>query len=128
MALIAVAGLLAMGPSLRAQESTNAPARRGMTAEQRFDRLAERLKLTDEQKPKVKAAMEKQTKQFQELRKDTSLSREDRRTKMRDIREKYNKEMKAILTEEQYKKLQQAESRRGQRRRGGAGNNNSNGN
>lgn len=121
LALFAAAGLLALGPSLQAQNNTNAPARRGMTAEQRFDRLSERLKLTDEQKPKVKAAMEKQTKEMRKLRDDSSLSREDRRAKMRSYRQDYNKEMKAILTKEQYKSFEEMNSQRGQRRRGQGG-------
>jgi periplasmic protein CpxP/Spy len=132
MAIIAAAGLLSLSPSLTAQTTSNQPpaARRGgrgMTVEDQLNRFTEQLKLTDEQKPKVKAVLEEQDKKRQELRGDTALSQEDRRTKMRAMREDLNKQMKGILTADQYKQFEALEAQRGQGRRGGQGGNQGNG-
>jgi Spy/CpxP family protein refolding chaperone len=82
-----------------------------------FDRIAEQLKLTDDQKPKVKAILEDQRKKMGELRQDTSLSQEDRRAKMQTIRENTATQMKAILTPDQFDQWQKINQR--QRRPGG---------
>src|SRR5262245_21001251 len=76
-------------------------------AEQQLTQLAADLKLTDQQKPKVKVVLEEQVKKMQELRDDTSLSQQDRRAKLMTIREEGNKKMKEILTPEQFKKYEE---------------------
>lgn len=136
LAVITVAALMALSPSLRAQTNTNnTTGRRGMrgrmSIETQMTRLDERLKLTDEQKPKVKAVLEDQNKKMQELFGDSSVSREDRRTKMQSIREDSDKKLKEILTSDQYTKYQDYEkerrNRRGGRRNNGGGGNADNG-
>ena len=69
-----------------------------------MERMTEELKLTDEQKPKVKAVLEASQKKRQELFGDTSVAREDRREKMRAINEEEDKKLKEILTADQYAK------------------------
>ena len=131
-ACLAVAGMLMLNSTLHAQTNTAPGARRagrGMTIEQRVDRLSEQLKLTEAQKPKVKALLEDENKKVQELRKDTALSREDRRAKTRSLREESNKKMKEILSAEQFKKYEETQrtQQRGRRNQngnaGGAGGN-----
>src|SRR5260370_11013445 len=117
--MLALGGLMAFGSMASAQdnkEGGGAPppggpppggGRRGPpSVEQQMDRLTTELKLTDEQKPKVKAVLEDTSKKRQEMRADTSLSQEDRQTKNRAIMEEQGKKMKAILTPEQYEKYQ----------------------
>jgi Spy/CpxP family protein refolding chaperone len=122
IALAAIACLLALSPSVRAQTNaasrpTSPAGRRDggvMTVESRLNRLTEQLKLTDEQKPKVKAVLEEQDKQRQAAR---DLSAEERRSKMQAMREETNKKMKEILTAEQFKKFEDSQQMmRGQRR------------
>ena len=128
VAIIAVAGLLALSPSGRAQ--TNTPpgagpggrqgAGRGQSVEAQLTRYTEQLKLTDAQKPKVKELLEDQNKKRQELR---NAAPEERRTKMQALQEDFTKKMKEILTADQLKKfeeLQQQQRGRGNRRQGGA--------
>lgn len=137
MALLAAGSLLSFSPGLLAQEqkqdskpadstANQRPQRgRGASVENRLAQLSEQLKLTDEQKPKVKALLEEQAKQRTEYR---DLSQEERRTKMRAAREEMNKKMKAILTDEQYKKWEtsnQGRARRGRANAGGQNGNNS---
>lgn len=84
--------------------SAQAPARNRVTPEQRVDRMATRLGLNEEQKTKLKGALESETKAIRELRDDTSVSAEDRRAKMREIRKQTTEKINAFLTDEQKKK------------------------
>src|SRR6476659_4497966 len=87
--IMAVAGVLALSSSSQAQTNTPPGGRqgqggggaRGRGAEQQLQQFSEQLKLTDAQKPKVKAALEEQVKKLQDLRADTTLSQQDRRAK-----------------------------------------------
>lgn len=92
-------------PTVQAQEpaapSTNAPAARP-TVRTRTDVLALRLKLTDEQKEKVRPILDAETKQMLEFRTQTNLPAADRRAKMMTIREDTNTKLKAVLTPDQY--------------------------
>lgn len=88
-----------------------------MTPADRLARMTKQLKLTDEQQAKIKPIFEEQHQKMMELRQDTSMSREDRFAKFREIREKSREKMKEILTPEQQKKWQQMQQRR--RGRGG---------
>src|SRR5215469_5792268 len=103
MALVAVASLLAVSPLAQAQE-TNAPAARprggGMSVESQMDRIDKAVTLTDAQKPKVKAAVEKEVAAYQASRDESDRSA--RQEKMKTAREDFNKSMKDILTPEQY--------------------------
>ena len=81
------------------------------------------LNLTKEQQEKVKAIQEKQRTEMEAIR-NSSLSREEQRTKMMDMRKKYNDEIEAILTPEQkekYKAKQKEMQEQMQRRQGGGG-------
>jgi hypothetical protein len=82
-----------------------------MTAEERLDAMTTKLDLKDDQKPKVKAALEATSKAMQEIRKDTSLDQQARRDKMKPIMDKQNTAMKAILTDDQYKKYTEMNQR-----------------
>jgi len=133
--MLALGGLMAFGSMASAQdnkEGGGAPppggpppggGRRGgmPTVEQQMERLTTELKLTDEQKPKVKAVLEETSKKRQEMRADTSLSQEDRQTKNRAIIEEQGKKMKGILTPEQYEKYQTLRPPMRPNRGGGAG-------
>jgi Spy/CpxP family protein refolding chaperone len=125
VAIIAVAGALSLTPAVNAQ--TNAPGgapRAGgggrRSVDEQVNMLSERLKLTDAQKPKVKAILEEQQKKAQELRADTGLSQDEMRTKRQALREDTNKKMKEVLTPDQYKQWEESQQR-GRRAGGGAG-------
>ncbi len=111
VAVFALAGLLA-GANLSSAQEANQPKqgkqgeKRGPAIQERVDRMAEELKLTDEQKTKVKAVFEEQSKKQQELRSESTLTPEQRREKAQSMREEANKKMKGILTPEQYTKYE----------------------
>jgi hypothetical protein len=101
IAAIALGSLVAFSNLATAQEGK----KKGMpTVEQRMEQLDSALTLTAEQKPKVEGVVKETMKKMQDLRADTSLSSEDRRDKMSTIREDESKQMKAILTPEQFEK------------------------
>ena len=106
IAVLALGSLVASSNLATAQDQKEkGGGRRGPSVEQRMERMTEELKLTDEQKPKVKAVLEDAQKQRQELFTDSSnVPREERREKMRAIMEKENKKLKEILTPDQYAK------------------------
>ena len=85
------------------------------------------LNLSKDQQEKVKAIQEKQREEMEALR-NGSLSREEQRTKMMDIRKKYSDQIEALLTAEQKEKLkakqkEMQEEMQQRRRNGGQGNN-----
>ncbi len=99
MACLTLCGLMVSVAS--AQDAKAAP-RRGANIEQRIEQLDKELKLTADQKAKLKTHFEGERKKMQALRDDTSLTREQRQEKMRAGREGLNKEMKTVLTPEQF--------------------------
>lgn len=113
---LAAAGLLSLAPALQAQVATNPPpARRNfgrLPVEEQLKIWSDQLQLTEDQKPKVKAALEDNRKAMQDLR---NLSPDDRRAKLQSIREDLTKKMKEILTAEQFKKYQEIQPQPGQR-------------
>ena len=108
--------LVAWAPFTNAQDNAGAakterPAagqrerRGGAAGANQFDRMAERLKLTDDQKAKLQPIVKEETAKIRELREDTSLTPEQRRDKVREVREQYLAKMKPILTTEQAEQL-----------------------
>lgn len=87
-------------------------------------KMAEELKLTDEQKKKVEENQKAQVEKMAKLREDTSLSQEDRRAKMRTIREEGDKKLKEIFGAEkfeQWQKMREEQMRTMRQRRGQGG-------
>ena len=116
VAALAVGGLLACATVTSAQD---APKKKGPTVEQRVDRMNTELNLTADQKTKVTALFEDSQKKMRELRQDTSLSQEDRREKVRGMREAEDKKLKEILTPEQWEKWQKVRPQGGKGGNGG---------
>ncbi|MFY7840742.1 MAG: Spy/CpxP family protein refolding chaperone [Lacibacter sp.] len=107
-----------IGAIAKAQPPADSARNRG----QRVDMFKD-LNLTKDQQDKVKAIQDKQREEMETLR-NGSLSRDEQRTKMMDIRKKYNEQIEAILTPEQkekYKAKQKQMQEQMQRRQGGGG-------
>jgi periplasmic protein CpxP/Spy len=111
IAAMALGGLVVCSTLVTAQDSTNAPDRkggkRGMSPDQLMEKYTEQLSLTDEQKPKVKALLDDSTKKRRELFRDAALDQQQKREKFQEVMEAQNKKMKEILTADQYKKYQE---------------------
>jgi periplasmic protein CpxP/Spy len=97
--------------------------RRGMpSVDDQIKMMSDRLNLTPDQQTKIKPILEDQRTQAQALRKDESLSDDDRRNKMRTLRESTNSKVRDILTEDQKKQfdeMQQQMRDRGRQQPGG---------
>jgi hypothetical protein len=87
-----------------AQNTNRATPRRAANLEQRIEQLDKQLTLTADQKTKLMAYFEGERKKMQDMRADTSLTREQRQEKMKAVREDLNKEMKSVLTADQFTK------------------------
>ena len=120
-----VAGSLFAGSALiQAQTATNTPPAGapaagprgpGMRGGPPLDVIATTLKLDDATKAKVKTILDARDQKLKDLRADTTLSQEDRRTKMQAIRTDVDTQMKAALTADQYaqwEKMNQPRQRR----------------
>jgi Spy/CpxP family protein refolding chaperone len=87
--------------------------------------LSDRLSLTADQQTKIKPILEDQRTQAQALRKDDSLSEDDRRNKMRTLRESTNSKIRDLLTDDQKKQfddMQQQMRDRGRQQQPGGDN------
>jgi Spy/CpxP family protein refolding chaperone len=99
---------------------------RGMpTPEQRLDHLTKVLNLNSDQQQKIKPVLEQEQQQMQTLHQDTSMTRPDRMTKARQIRQSTDDQIKSVLTPDQQTKFTQMRERQMERmeqhRQGGMG-------
>jgi hypothetical protein len=122
-AMMALGGLLAFGNLGQAQDTntTRNAQRRGPTVQQRVDKMSTELKLNDDQKTKVTALLEKQAKDRRAIFGDSSLTREERRDKTRALAQDENKQLKAILTTDQFEQWQKLREQMRPRRSGTPG-------
>jgi hypothetical protein len=74
--------------------------------------LVDKLQLPADQKAKVDPITAADAKQFQALKADTSLSDEDRKAKTTALRKDTDEKLKAVLTDEQWKKYQELKAAR----------------
>jgi hypothetical protein len=73
--------------------------------------LTKALKLSDDQQAKVRSALEDQHKQMEQIRSDSSLSRDNRISKMKEIRDSTNTQIKAVLNDDQQKKFDELQQK-----------------
>ena len=81
----------------------------------RLRHLSRELKLTDEQKTKLKPILESEWQEMKPVHDDTALSREQKHEKMKGIHEKYQAQVEAVLTPEQQEKLKKMQQKRMER-------------
>jgi periplasmic protein CpxP/Spy len=126
---LAAGALLADSSALLAQDSTNTPPAGGPPGGgmkgrgPSLERITKALDLTADQQPKVKAVLDDQMQKMRDLHNDpdfSSLSQDDRRAKMKTIRDETNAKLKDILTPDQFAKWQNM-GPMGSRRNGGGG-------
>ncbi|MGD0760590.1 MAG: hypothetical protein ABR921_16945 [Candidatus Sulfotelmatobacter sp.] len=86
----------------------------GMDPAQRTQELTRKLKLTTDQQSKVKDALESEHSQMETLHQDSSLSQDDRRAKMMDIRKTTDTQIRGLLDSNQQKKWDEMQAQRGQ--------------
>jgi periplasmic protein CpxP/Spy len=77
------------------------------SADQHLQMLSEKLNLTDDQKAKLRPILQDQMQQMKAVREDSSLSQEEKRSKMKSIHESLHDQINAVLTPEQQAKFKQ---------------------
>jgi|SRR5579862_2747108 len=136
---LTVAGLLySVNPAAVAQDNTGttqeapppgAPPEHGhgrmhMDPAQHAAMLAKRLKLSSDQQSKVEDIFKSEQSQMESLRSDTSLSQQDRRSKMMDMHKATSDQIRGVLNPDQQKKWDEMQSKREERMQGHQGGDN----
>ena len=80
----------------------------------RTEMLTKQLNLTSDQQTKVLDILKSEQSQMESLRSDTSLSQEDRRSKMMDIHKTSSDQIRGLLDSNQQKKWDEMQSKREQ--------------
>jgi len=86
----------------------------GMDPAQRTQELTKKLNLTTDQQAKVKDALDSEHSQMESIHQDSSLSQDDRRAKMMDIRKTTDTQVRGLLDSNQQKKWDEMQAQRGQ--------------
>ena len=73
------------------------------TVDDQLKHLSKKLNLSDDQQAKLKPILEDQRKQMDGIRNDSSLSREDRFSKMQELRQSSDTQIKSVLNDDQQK-------------------------
>jgi periplasmic protein CpxP/Spy len=114
--LISIAALAQDAPpNNQPPAQDNAGMHRGpMDPAQRTQELAKKLNLTSDQQAKVQQILQSESSQIDSLRQDSSLSQQDRRSKMMDIHQATNTQIRALLDSNQQKQWDAMQTNRGQ--------------
>jgi Spy/CpxP family protein refolding chaperone len=133
LALTLASAVIVVPAALAQDNGSNAPqaapdasqehGRRGFDPEKRTEMLTKELKLTSDQQPKVLDILKSAQSQMQGVRSDSSLSQDDRRSKMMEIRKSSDDQVRALLDAGQQKKFDAMQSKHEQWRghQGGQG-------
>jgi Spy/CpxP family protein refolding chaperone len=113
-------------PDASAQQPGNGGGRMGrmqMSPDERLAQMTKRYDLSADQQTQIKPILADTQQQMTALRSDSSMSREDKMSKMMSIREAANTKISAVLNDSQKQKFtedQQKMQQRMQQRGGGA--------
>jgi len=91
-----------------------------MDPARRASMLGKRLNLSSDQQAKVQDIFKSEQSQMESLRSDSSLSQDDRRSKMMEIHKASNDQVRALLDSDQQKKFDEMQSMRQERMKGHA--------
>ena len=133
--ILVAAGLISIAPFATAQESPSNSQPSASSQEhgrhhghedpaQRTAELTKKLKLTSDQQTKVQDALQSEHSQMESLHQDSSLSQQDRRARMMEIRKSTDGQIRGLLDADQQKKWDEMQAQREQRmqnRHGDAG-------
>jgi periplasmic protein CpxP/Spy len=86
----------------------------GSDPAQRTQELTKKLKLTSDQQTKVQDILQSEHSQMETLHQDSSVSQQDRRAKMMDIRKTGDTQIRALLDSTQQKKWDEMQAKREQ--------------
>jgi periplasmic protein CpxP/Spy len=120
MLVLVAAGLIAIAPPFATAQDTPSPSNDqhrhhgAPDPAERTRELTEHLKLTSDQQTKVREALESEHSQIESLHQDTSLSQQERHSKMMEIRKNTDDQIRGLLDSNQQKKWDKMQARREQ--------------
>ena len=79
--------------------------------EKRSEMMAKHLNLDADQQAKVKDILTSEQSQMQKMHQDSSMSQDDRRSKMMDVHKASNDQIRAVLNPDQQKKFDEMQSK-----------------
>ena len=79
----------------------------------RMEKMSERLNLNKEQKEKLGSLRSGMSEKIKTIRSNESLSQEQKKDQVKELMKAQKEEMKSILTDEQFKKMQEMKSHHG---------------
>ena len=130
LAALVLSGLLACGTALQAADEGAAkaegkgPGQKGGKAamQERFNQMAEKLGLTEDQKTKLQEIQREQFQKMSDMR-GKDMTQEQRMEQFKKMREEMEQKVKdsKILTDEQFTKWKELQAQRGQGGPGGKG-------
>jgi Spy/CpxP family protein refolding chaperone len=117
--LIAIAAPFATAQTANDQQSTPPQENGGRhhgppDPAQRTKELTKHLNLTSDQQTKVQSALESEHSQMESVHQDSSLSQQDRRSKMMEIHKNTDEQIRGLLDSGQQKKWDEMQARHGQ--------------
>jgi len=86
---------------------------REQSVDDRVKYLTKELNLTEEQRARIKSALEDEQKWMSSLKQDSPLSPEDRRAKFEEIKKDTSQQIRRILNKDQLKKYDELQSKHG---------------
>jgi Spy/CpxP family protein refolding chaperone len=105
-----VMGTLAAGTTITLAQDTNstppAHGKKGSQLKEQFQKIAEELQLTEQQKEESRPIFRDFFEKAKSIHQDTSLDQQQRREKIKDLRQDVAAKLKGILTPEQLQKWQ----------------------
>ena len=127
-ALLATGAAFAQAPDQNPQSSAAQATQNGKQAREHKapdpDRMAKhlgkKLNLSDDQVTQIKPVLEDRMQKMQALRADTTLSQQDRRTKVHEIMQDSNTKIEAVLNDTQKQQFEQLMQQRRDHRKGQA--------
>jgi Spy/CpxP family protein refolding chaperone len=95
-----------------AQAKKERNERMQMMAQKRLDRMKTVLSLTDDQVAKLQEQIKSSMDQMQAIRENSSLSSDEKREQMMDLRKRSHESLHSILTADQLKKMEEIRNKR----------------
>lgn len=103
------------------QGARSGQMRRGAQQRKNMNELAQKLNLTDDQRAQFQKIRQNSMKQARAIRSDSSLSDEQKKQKMGDVRKQSHQQLFGILTPEQKEQLKQMREERKKEMQGSDG-------
>ena len=122
---LALAGLLGLGMTAFAQDSTQqptdgaamrGPSHHGMDPDEQLAHMTKALNLSSDQQTQIKPILENQHQQMMLIHQDQSLSRQDKMTKMKSLSDDTHSKIEAVLNDQQKQKFEAMQQKMEERR------------